>query len=347
MQGTDRIGSARSVTIRDVAAVAGVSPTTVSHALNGKGRVGAATRERVTAAAQRLGYRASRAGRALRTSRSGTIAFLVGTFEPTPTQPETLSLDIYMQQASSAARAALAHDISVLLTPPIATEQELHALGVDGGIICDPLRGDPWVGLFEALDLPVVTIERDLGRPGHDWYIRAENEESTRVLLDHMAAAGGERIAMLRFDADVAWAHECETAYRDWCEARQREPLVVPTSVHRLENSAYRTASRLLDGPRPPDAIFASAERFASGALRAAHERGLRVPEDLIVTTGIDSHDAREAASPVTAIDVQPALQGAAAAELLVARINGEQVETPRITPYQLHIRASTDPRAR
>jgi DNA-binding LacI/PurR family transcriptional regulator len=337
---------ARAVTIRDVAAAAGVSTTTVSHALNGKGRVGPATRERVIATAQRLGYRASRAGRALRTARSGTIAFLIGTFEPTPTQTETLSLDIYMQQASSAARAAFAHDTSVLLSPPIATEQELRALGVDGGIVCDPLRGDPWVGLFEAVGLPVVTIERDLGRPDHRWFVRAENEKSTRMLLDHMAEAGGERIAMLRFDADIAWAHECEGAYRDWCESHGREPLVVPTSAHRLENSAYRTASRLLDGPAPPDAIFAAAERFAAGALRAAHERGLRIPEDLIVATGIDSHDAREASPPVTAIDVQPPLQGAAAAELLVARINDEQVEAPRITPHRFHLRASTGPRA-
>lgn len=344
MQGKPRMAKvARGVTIRDVGAVAGVSPTTVSHALNGKGRVDPATRERVVAAAQRLGYRASRAGRALRTSRSGTIAFLVPTFERTSTQAETLSLDIYMQQASSAARAAFAHDISLLLTPPIATEQELRALGVDGGIVCDPLRRDPWVGLFEALDLPVVTIERDLGRPEHRWYVRADNEENTRRLLDHLAEAGAMRIAMLTLDADIAWANECESAYRDWCASQHHAPLVVPTSARALENSAYRTACRLLDGTQRPDAIFASAERFASGVVRAAHERGLRIPDDLMVAAGIDSHDAREAAPPVTAVDVQPSLQGAAAAELLIARISGEEADTPLITPSRLDFRASTD----
>lgn len=332
------------VTIRDVAAVAGVSPTTVSHALNGKGRVAPDTRERVLEAANRLGYRASRAGRALRTRRSGTIAFLVGWLQASSNQHEWLALDIYMQQASAAARAAFEHDICVLLSPPIATEQELRALGVDGGIVCDPVRDDLRVGLFEAVGLPVVTIERVPGRPDHRWYVRADNEESSRVLLDHLAEAGAERIAMLRFEADMAWVRESEAAYLEWCQEHGREPIIVPTSVESLENSAYRTACRLLDGPDPPDAFFASAERFASGVLRAAHERGLRVPEDLLVATGIDGYDSREAVPAVTAVDVQPALQGAIAAELLIARIKGEEPEAPVITPYRFHVRASTQP---
>lgn len=340
--GGRKIDSSRPVTIRDVAALAGVSPTTVSHALNGKGRVAPETRERVFAAAERLGYRASRAGRALRTRRSGTIAFSVGWLQASGDESEWLGLDLYMQQASAATRAAFAHDVSVLLSPPITTERELRALGVDGGIICDPLRSDLRVSLFEALDLPVVTIERLPGRPEHRWYVRAENEASTRELLDHLAEAGAERIAMLRFDADMAWARETEAAYLEWCAERGREPLVMPTSVESLENSAYRSACRLLDGPDPPDAFFASAERFASGVLLAAHERGLRVPEDLLVATGIDSHDAREAAPPVTAVDVQPVLQGALAAELLIALIKGEEVEAPVTTPYKFHVRAST-----
>jgi len=158
--------------------------------------------------------------------------------------------------------------------------------------------------------LPVVTIERVPGRPDHRWYVRADNEESSRVLLDHLAEAGAERIAMLRFEADMAWVRESEAAYLEWCQEHGREPIIVPTSVESLENSAYRTACRLLGGPDPPDAFFASAERFASGVLRAAHERGLRVPDDLLVATGIDSHDAREAVPPVTAVDIQAALQG-------------------------------------
>ena len=338
-----RSAKTRPVTIRDVAARAGVSTTTVSHALNGKGRIDPATRDRVFAAAQQLGYRASRAARALRTRRTGAIAFVVPAFERAPTQTEMLTLDLYMHQASAAARTAFARDHSLLLIPRITTANELNGLGVDGGIFCDPLRGDPLVSLFEELDLPVVTIERDLGRPRSPWHVRADNEADTLRLLEHLAAAGARRVAMLSVDADISWARENTGAYHAWCAERGQEPVVLPTSPHQLENSAHEMASRLLDGRNPPDAVFASAERFATGVIRAARERGLRIPEDLMVATGIDGWEAREAAPPVTAIDVQPSVQGAAAADLLIARLAGEEPQAPRITPSKLHVRASTD----
>lgn len=100
----------RRATIRDVAAHAGVSTTTVSHALNGKGRIDPTTRDRVLSAAAEFGYRASRAARALRTRRTHAIAFLVPPFERAPTQTEMLGLDLYMKQASAAAQAAAARE---------------------------------------------------------------------------------------------------------------------------------------------------------------------------------------------------------------------------------------------
>jgi DNA-binding LacI/PurR family transcriptional regulator len=332
----------RRVTIYDVAASAGVSATTVSHALNAKGRVDPATRARVVATAAELGYRASRAARALRVRRTGAIAFLVPAFEEENTQLEMLSLDLYMIQASAAAGSAFARGHSLLLIPPVASADELDSLGIDGGIVCDPVRGDRLVGLFEELDIPVVTIERDLGRPASRWYVKADNDADVTRMLEHLAAAGAARIAFMRFDADIAWAREGEDAYRAWCARHDCEPLLVPTSPHGLENSAYRVACELLDRTEPPDAILAPASRFPAGVLRAAGERGLEVPRDLMVATAIDTHEAREAAPPITAIDTKPAQQGAAAAEMLIARVEGMPVETPRITPSALLERAST-----
>ena len=340
-----RTPGTRHITIRDVAARAGVSTTTVSHALNGKGRIDPATRDRVLAAADHLGYRASRAARALRRRGTGAIAFVVAAFDRGAAQTQMLSLDLYMHQASAAAGVAFARDHALLLVPATAAANELNGLGIDGAILCDPLRDDPLVAMFEALDVPVVTIERNLGRPRSRWHVRADNEADTLALLDHLEAAGARRVAMLSVDAEIAWAHENTSAYRRWCADLGHEPLVLPASPDRLENSAYEMTCALLDGSDPPDAIFASAERFSTGVLRAARERGLRIPADLMVATGIDSWEAREASPPVTAVDVKPASQGAAAAELLIARILGESPDAPVITPSRLHLRASTDRR--
>jgi DNA-binding LacI/PurR family transcriptional regulator len=330
-------------TIKDVAALAQVSTTTVSHAVNGKGRVDPATRARVLAAADRLGYRPSRSAQALRTQRTGTLAFLVPTFErPPPLETRMLSLDVYMTQATAAARTAFAGDHAVLLVPPSATAPDLHAMGVDGGIVCDPFPNDPLVDLFEALDLPVVTIERDPGRPDSEWYVCADNRATTRQLLDHIAAAGARRIAILSVDFPIAWALECTEAYEAWCAEHGREPIVTLTDPHESERDAYAMAARLLDGPDPPDAILASDERFPSGVLKAADERGVRIPNDLMVATGIDSHAARESTPAITAIDVNAGLQGSAAAELLIARLEGAEIDAPRIVAAKLHVRAST-----
>lgn len=330
------------MTIRDVAAAADVSITTVSHALNRKGKVDPETRRRVLEAADRLGYRASRAARALRAGRTGTIALLMPALESEPIATEMLSLDYYMQLAAGAARAAFDRDCPLLLTPAIDGLAELRSLGVDGGIVCDPATNDRRLGFFEELRLPVVSVERDLGRPASPWYVRSDNEANTRALLDHLASAGGRRIALLAASSDWAWARECRSAYLDWCEHRGVEPVVVPTGLHHLETSAYQATCELLARHEPPDALLAMAERYSVGVLRAAREAGFRVPDDLLVATGIDSHGARQGDPPVTAIDLRPALQGAAAAELLIERIDGSGEGRPRITPADLHVRAST-----
>lgn len=325
----------RRPTIRDVASAVGVSVTTVSHALNDKGRVDAATRERVRSTADRLGYRPDRTALRLRSGRGGTLALLLPSVEPDVADDELGALDYYLHVAGAATRSAFAAGHPVLLTPPLATATDLHDLGVDGGIVCDPVREDQRVAFFESLGLPVVTIERDPAHPDRPWVVRADNEGNTHALLDHLAATGAERIALLAASGAWGWAEETKAAYAGWCAARGREPLLEQASVH----TGYEAALRLLDRDRP-DAIVTLSERYTNGVLRAATERGLRIPEDLRLAAGVDSHQARDA--DVTAIDLRPHAQGEAAIALLLERLAGERRDAPLITAAELHRRGST-----
>lgn len=333
-----------AATIKDVARLAAVSPTTVSHVLNGKGRVKAGTRERVLAAARRLDYNPSRAARALRTKRSGSLAFLVPAFEaPAALRGRLTSLDVYMTQATSAAQAAFLHEHALVLLPPTCTVSDLRGLGIDGGIVCDPAADDDLVALFDEAGLPTVTIERQPGRANSPWFVGADNGASTRALLDHLRDRGARRVAMIGVDEPIAWAIECRSAFETWCAAHRQEALAAGTNPHAPgRDDAYFIACRLLDAPDPPDAILALDERYPTAVIRAAGERGLRIPEDLMLATGIDSHGARSAMPAVTAIDIHPDVQGSAAAQLLVARLRGEDAEAPLITPTTLNVRAST-----
>ena len=328
-------------TIRDVAKAAGVSVTTVSHALNDKGRVDPATRALVVQVVRQLGYRANRHARQLRSGRSGALALLLPVRAGRHAD-EALSLDFYMRLAGAAAAAAFAQEQALMLLPPAIVQTGLRGLGVDGGIVVDPSPLDPRASLLTEQGLPVVTIERDLGRPDDRWYVASETETNTRQVLDHLAAQGAQRIALLVPRTDWGWAAETLSAYDSWVHEHGAARLVVPVAMQPGEKSAFTAAGRLLAGSRPPDAIFVVAARFIRGVLRAAIQAGRRVPGDLLIAAGVDSIQAREGDPPVTALDLHPERQAEAAVEMLLARLGGGEVEAPRHVPATLRLRAST-----
>ncbi|HWK28272.1 MAG TPA: LacI family DNA-binding transcriptional regulator [Solirubrobacter sp.] len=333
--------SGRRVTISDVAAAAGVSRTTASDALNGKGRVEAATRERVAQTAVRLGYQTNRTARSLRSGRSGILALLVPVVGTGDQGDETVGLDYYMHLASSITAAAFQHDHAVILVPPLGSIRDLRAFPVDGAIVADPVDGDPRVQMLDGLGVPVVTVERDLQRRD-PWYVASDNAGNARLVLDHLAGAGARRIALMVPEVTWAWRMETVTAYRAWAAERDMAARVVSVPPLGLESNSYVAAYELLAGAERPDAIFALAERFSTGVLRAAAERGLGVPEDLLVVAGVDSHQARAGDPSVTALDLDPQAQAAAAVAMLIARLEGAAVEAPQYTVATLHVRAST-----
>jgi DNA-binding LacI/PurR family transcriptional regulator len=325
------------VTIGDVARGAGVSPTTVSHALNGKGVVRPATRARVLRTAERLGYLPNSAARNLRSGRTATLGLMFP-------REQFSGVEYYLQLASAAANAAFARDHGVLLIPPMQAPDQLRRFAVDGAIVSDPVAGDPRLAAFDALGLPTVSIDRDFSRADDPWWVAADNVANTRAALDHLVAAGARRVAFINGDASWGWLDDSLRAYLSWAEDRGCEPLVATAAMAALERSAAEAAGRLLDRRDPVDAIFTPPDRFAVGVLRAARERGLRVPGDLRVAAGVDSSHARLADPPITAIDLHPALTGRAAVDMLLARLEGAAVTAPRILGAELRVRASTAP---
>lgn len=328
-------------TIHDVAKAAGVSVTTVSHALNDKGRVDPATRALVVQVVRQLGYRANRHARGLRSGRSGALALLLPVRAGAHAD-EALSLDFYMRLATAAAAAAFAQEQALMLLPPAIVHTGLRGLGVDGGIVVDPSPLDPRVTLLAEQRLPVVTIERDLARPDDRWYVASETDVNTRQVLDHLAAQGARRIALLVPQTDWGWATETRGAYDSWVREHGVPRLIVPVAMQPGEQNAFVATRRLLEGRKPPDAVFVVAARFIRGVLRAAKAAGCRVPGELLIAAGVDSIQAREGDPPVTALDLHPERQAEAAVEMLLARLDDGQVEAPRHILATLRLRASS-----
>lgn len=101
----------------------------------------------------------------------------------------------------------------------------------------------------------------------------------------------------------------------------------------------------LLDRRPRPDAVLSPPERFAVAMARAPSERGLRLGRDMLLAAGVDSEQARDNDPPITVVDLRPDLHAAAAVDLLLALIDGEETDAPIIVPGELRPRASTGAR--
>ncbi|MFD1929861.1 MULTISPECIES: LacI family DNA-binding transcriptional regulator [Nonomuraea] len=328
--------------IRDVAEVAGVSATTVSHVLNGKGRVDEATRARVIAAAERLGYRPNSTAKRLRSGRADTIGLLLPFGAAAEHAQHILAVEFYLTLAMSVVEAAFDHDQALLQLPPLRAPEDLRRFVVDGAIVVDPLPADPRLRLFDQLGLPTVTVGRDAARPADPWWVATDSTAGTRAVLDHLAAAGARRIALLTVDIEWSWFVEGRRAYTAWTHDHGIEPITILTRPDRLDSSAVEAATAALD--LEPDAVYAPPQWLATGLLKAAKERGVRVPDDLLVSVGVDSQLARTGEPPLTALDLAPVRTAREAVDLLVQRIEGRASGGSRLIPAELRPRRSSTP---
>lgn len=329
--------AARRPTIADVAKAAGVSPTTASASLNGTGRVQAGTRERVRRVAADLGYRANRTARGLRLGRTYSLGLMLPHGGAFARSEDFFSIDFYLEVAVAAAQTAFARRHGLTLVPDSVAADELAQFPLDGVIVNDPPVGDPRLVALDEIGLRYVTIDRALDRPEHRRWVATDTIAGTRAALDQLADAGASRIALLSSGLPWAWLADTETAYRAWCADRGVEPMVVridPGNVGKPRPLALPEG--VLDGA---DALFTAPERHAVAVARAIADRGLRLGEDILLACGVDSHQARGHAPPITALDLHPHAVAEAAIELLLA---GDEEPEPRMLSPTLRVRASS-----
>jgi DNA-binding LacI/PurR family transcriptional regulator len=331
--------------IKDVAAAAGVSVTTVSHALNNKGRLPDATRQRVRSIADELGYRPNATARNLVVGRTGLLGLVVSQRGGPPFA--VTDFDYFAQLMIAASTCAISDGYALVLAPSDGALAP-QRIAVDGAIVVDPVRDDPNVSALGTAGVPVVTTGRV---PGDDRGCWVDNDHiaGTRSMLDHLARCGARRIALMTSPLEISYTLDVERAYREWCGRQRMEPLVRTPEIGLSERAGYATASELLDLPEPPDAVFATYDRLAYGVLLAAEARGVDVPQQLMVaTTATDSQASPQAGTiALTTLDLHPQEIGRAAASLLVELLEERAPRTQTVTvAHRVIARASTKRRS-
>ncbi|WP_182263185.1 LacI family DNA-binding transcriptional regulator [Rhodococcus sp. UFZ-B548] len=347
------MASPHTPTLRDVAAAAGVAASTASHALNGKGRVDAATRARVQQIAHGLGYHPNRSAQTLRSHRTSTLALML----PTPVLPAReglssaayLNFDWYGRVATTAAQSAFLADHSLLLLPSMKDPNELRRIEMDGVLVVDPSTHDPRLDILTTRGIPSVAVG-----PGNAALfascITPDLATTTATLMNHLTEQGARNILVLTPGTNSEWTRATTMACIHWFRDRNIKPRISSHltsfpgthTVEYLAAAAYTTTRNALTSKNPPDAILSLTLGAAPAAARAAHDLGLSIPGDVLIAQDIDEPALLTSGPPITAFDFFPEEQAATAVQLLLALVNGDEAAAQHLARSKLRMRAST-----
>ncbi len=330
------------VTIRDVAAQAGVSVATVSKVINERYGVAAGTTERVRAVIDELGYEASLVAQSLRNQRTNVIGVLVADIEP-------FSAEL-LKGAADAIRGS-GFELVVYSAGGRASEQvgwerrylsRLSGTLLDGAVLVTPT-------ITEAdmrRGTPIVAVDPHTG-PAELPTVAADSLAGARSAVEYLLQLGHQRIGLITGRPDLQSAQLREAGYRQALidAGLPVDPaLIVPGGYD--PDVARESARALLSSPSRPTAILGANDISAIAVIDAARSLGLSVPEDLSVAGFDNIPESALCDPPLTTVEQPIREMGRRAVEMLIALIRDEDVEERHLTlATRIVVRASTTAR--
>lgn len=324
-------------TLQDVATVAGVSAKTVSNVLLDRGGVSDATRSRVRAAIDAVGYVVNSAGRGLASGRTGRVALAV----PNLHQP-------YFAEMAERVMAELAtYGLSATLVIARTGDDERRvvtgeiAREVDGVVIL------PHMLSWDDDEQPL--LPRPVVQLGGAWTARLDwvamgERTGMQAATEHLLGLGRRRFAIL-WNGDIGEVPtERFAGILDALRAaglNRDDVTVVTGSDWDRRESGYEAMAGLLGRRTEFDALVCVNDALAIGALRALNDAGLRVPEDVAVTGFDDTEEGTFTHPPLTSVSPEAEVMASMAVRMLIERLEGYSGP-----PRQVHTSAHLVPRA-
>jgi DNA-binding LacI/PurR family transcriptional regulator len=326
----------------DVARLAGVSHQTVSRVLNNHPNVRVETARRVRAAIAELGYRPNRAARALVTGRSQLLGLVA--LNTTLYGPASL-LTAFEQAAGSAGFAVSVGSVGSLDRQSVSAVVERHLdQRVAGIVVIAPVASAAEAVAGLSADVPLVTVDGDAARPVAN--VTVDQKMGACLATRHLLEAGHRTVWHVSGPAD--W-FDSAGRVAGW-EATLREagaevPPVLPADWSAA--AGYRVGQTLARIPEVT-AVFAANDHLALGLLRALHERGLRVPDDLSVVGFDDVPEAGFFIPPLTTVrpDFHAVAERALGVLLSQIEAGGPSTEQHTLAPALVQRSSVGPPRA-
>jgi DNA-binding LacI/PurR family transcriptional regulator len=328
-------------TIADIARRAGVTKAAVSFALNGQPGVSAATRERILAIAEEIGFQPNSAARALSDGRAGAFGLIIDR------PPNMLGIEPWFMQLMAGIQAELSGDHAALLFSTAEDQAAEIAMyrswwaqrRVDGVFLVDLQINDQRVPVLEELRMPAVVIGTPLGA-GSLTAVWQDDAAGIISAVEYLAGLGHRRIARVtgipRF-----WHTKIRTdALAEAAQSAGIESISVEAD-YTSERGAEATRT-LLRGPRRPTAIIYDNDLMAISGLISAQRMGVEVPAELSIVAWDDSPLCELVHPPLTALSRDIPAYGAHAARTLARVASGEAVGHFQEDPPVLTLRGST-----
>ena len=330
-------------TIRDIADLAGVSIATVSRVLNDRPDVAAGTRETVLQVVREHGFTTNRGARGLSSGRTGMIGLTL-----------PLVADAYFgPMLSGAAEALHESDMRIVLAPTLHEhDREVSLLErlmrgtTDGAILMLPEESIDELRMVQQQGFPFVVVDPREPPPDGIPCVAAMHAAGAKQATEHLLALGHRRIGAIAGTQGWYATEERLHGFRAALAAAGilLDPELVVYSDWRVERGT-EAARQLLARSDPPTAIFGFNDNVAIGALHAAHERNLRVPEDLSIVGFDDTEHAVIVTPRLTSVRQPLAEMGRTGVSLLMRLIDGQRVDALRMElSTKLVVRESTAP---
>ncbi|MCM3630642.1 LacI family DNA-binding transcriptional regulator [Paenibacillus glycanilyticus] len=334
-------------TIKQIASEAGVSPATVSRVLNNDLTLSVSdeTRSRIFSIAEQLQYKPARLKRMkqeklLSTLRIGLVMW--STLEDEHSDPYFGAIRRGIETRCEELGIGIDKVIRGVLKTELTPLTELDGLIVVGSV------DDQEINRLYPHKERVIFVNHDMTPDDCD-SVQLNFAQAMKEVLRHLYELGHAEIGFIGGSSDPSLQRD-EGHYEDqrtriFAELQQKRGIYNPNLMYLADwssNGGYEAMLRMLDDGYRPSACFIASDPMAVGALRALHERGLRVPEDMAVIGFDDIEVSAFLTPPLTTVRVHTELMGRTAVQLLLERVEGREITSHITINTKLVVRESS-----
>lgn len=332
----------RKITMAELARLANVDVSTVSRALNNSPLVKENTKAEILRIAEETGYAVNASARNLRRQSTEVIGMVV------PVRPEsgqTISDPFYLEMVGAVSQAASERGYDLIISVPkgeeqIAEQRLLRTGKADGLIIIGQAGRSNRLEALGPLSRQVVVWGGQIGQ-GNYTLVGSDNREGGRLAADHLLSLGHKRILFVG-PSELPEVRLRLDGFEDGHRARGVEiDPALRLNVEFGGESAFQEMVNFIETGPDFDAVFAASDVLAMTAIMALQSKGRSVPEDIPVMGYDNVGQAALSTPPLTTIDQNIARGGELLVDLLLRKLNGEEVES-QLTPTRLIVRGST-----